>query len=191
VLEQLGDDVTQAPAGTMFFAHLMLPHYPYAYDANCRLRPSIRDWLRSFPGRERAGHYPPYLAQVACVHGMLDALFQRMRAAGLFDDAIIIVHGDHGSRLFAAQPKPSWTKDFKATAYIDAFSTLFAIKLPRQPARYDERLLPLDRLLQSFAKSNRIADGMAWAGPPVVHVFDRSHPNRLQRMPDFAQGAPR
>ena len=45
VFERIGDDILRHPRGHAFFAHLLLPHYPYVFDRRCELRSSTSDWL--------------------------------------------------------------------------------------------------------------------------------------------------
>ena len=45
VIDRLREDITESPRGTAFFAHLLTPHYPYVYDADCRLRLDVSEWL--------------------------------------------------------------------------------------------------------------------------------------------------
>ena len=49
-------------------------------------------------------HYREYFKQVQCVYLKLDELFKRMEDAGLFENSVIIIHGDHGSRIMKTEP---------------------------------------------------------------------------------------
>ena len=161
MIDRLEAELVEARPGSLYFAHLMLPHYPYAYRSDCRLRPKVNDWLNGFSpfarprrntNKSRAFRYPRYLEQVLCTHRRLDALFERMREAGTFDDAIILVHSDHGSRLDRGPPSRRFRKYLRRRDYVDAFSTLFAARIPGRPASYDRRFLALDELFNRFVK---------------------------------------
>ena len=45
VIDRLREDITKSPNGTAFFAHLLTPHAPYVYDADCELRLEGSQWL--------------------------------------------------------------------------------------------------------------------------------------------------
>ena len=56
IFDRLIADVSSSPGGTMFFAHLLIPHFPYSVDSECRIHNvgmhpptarGIRCWRRS------------------------------------------------------------------------------------------------------------------------------------------------
>src|SRR3546814_19973626 len=92
--------------GTAYFAHRLIPHGPYIPRSDCSLRSDVNGWLSNRPpfrremsesGRRRS--HAAHFEQMQCVQQKLGQLFQQMKAAGPFDDATILIHGDHGSRL--------------------------------------------------------------------------------------------
>ena len=93
------------PRGHAFFAHLLLPHYPYVFDERCELRSSTSDWLTNRISStdvliyntpdSRAQKYERYAEQTRCLLTLLDGLLDGLESRGLLDDAIIVVHGDH------------------------------------------------------------------------------------------------
>jgi hypothetical protein len=70
-----------------------------------------------------------------------------MQSSGIFDDSIIIVHGDHGARLGLRHPTSKEHNQLTAADYADGFSTLFAAKVPGKPGGYDPSLHAIDELL--------------------------------------------
>ncbi len=109
VLDRLIEEIPRIRAGEMYFAHVMLPHYPYAYDSKCTLRPYPYSWLANVGdgGNDAAAwalRYRYYFEQVECVLSRLEELFARMEANDRFNDVNIIVHGDHGSRIIRTGP---------------------------------------------------------------------------------------
>jgi hypothetical protein len=139
VLDRLESDLRQARRGDAFFAHLLIPHYPYVLDASCSLRGAIEDWLYNAPSvppgkyannteATRAKRYTYYLAQIRCQQTLLDRLFDAMKDAGVWSDAIVIIHGDHGSRIIQNAPVTANAGRLTPADFRDAFSTLFAIK---------------------------------------------------------------
>ena len=47
-LDLIAADVARSQRGELFFAHLLLPHHPYIYDAECHVRPP-GEWLHPQP----------------------------------------------------------------------------------------------------------------------------------------------
>ena len=84
----------------------MLPHAPFVHQEDCQLDYNSEPWER-FPSPgletntvdERIVRYVRYLPQAICALTEIERLFDRMRELGLYDDAFIVVHGDHGSRI--------------------------------------------------------------------------------------------
>jgi len=66
------------------FIHVALPHPPYVVDADC-----------SFIGPQRASRLS-YAAQGRCALAVVQKLFDRLRALGVYDRTVIILTSDHG-----------------------------------------------------------------------------------------------
>jgi hypothetical protein len=175
VLDRLAADLAQARPGDMLVAHLMMPHYPYAYDRECALRP-MTAWgtafsRAAFPLRNtpetRAGSYPLYLDQVLCLHRRLGALLDRMRDTGTLERAVVVIHGDHGSRIEVVPPNARFADALRHDDYVDSFSTLFAVKAPGFAPGYDPRQLPAEAILASVLAG----DPAAAQAPGATEVF--------------------
>jgi hypothetical protein len=79
VFDELIEDVSSASRGTLFFAHLLMPHDPYALESDCTIRRPIMAWhyrVVKSP-EERASRYAEYGDQVRCVKLKLVALTAR------------------------------------------------------------------------------------------------------------------
>jgi hypothetical protein len=162
VLKHLTDDIIAHPRGHAFFAHLMVPHYPYVFDEGCVLRPRAADWLTNHIGSadapiyntadSRTQKYEQYTDQVRCALNMLDALFAELARRGLLADAIVVINGDHGSRIPEHFPNGLALERGLLTEadYRDTFSTLYAIKAPGVPAAYVEQPAPVVNLLDHY-----------------------------------------
>ncbi len=159
-LRQLEKDIVTGPAaGRMFFAHLMLPHQPYFLTPDCRVR-DFGDWynrklyhddlskLSSSDFRVEA--YQRYFEQTTCLLGRLDDLFDAMRERGIFETATIIVHGDHGSRITIHDPVFENTDRLSPRDLIDAYSALFAIRIPGIAGGYDTRMRSVQDLFGEY-----------------------------------------
>lgn len=152
--DRMVDQLAAGTAGKLYFAHLLLPHGPYAFDAQCRLRSEFSSWASNRPPYrkansedERSLRYQLYFDQVRCMQRRLQALFDRLRSAGLYADTTIVIHGDHGARINLVVPRAQNRESLSTQDYLDNFSTLFAAKSPAFQAGYEDELVPASRLL--------------------------------------------
>jgi hypothetical protein len=183
MFDGLSDELSRAQPSTVVFAHILMPHYPYIYDANCRQRPT-KEWMgRSDPARAnvaggfinvpegRAARYRSYLGQVACTMRQIDRLIEAV-PAGLRHDAIIIIQGDHGSRITLVDPTTVANVSPAASDYADAFSTMFAVRSTSIEAAYDIRITPITCLLRGLVDANfRSIAGIEGCSSPHVVFF--------------------
>jgi hypothetical protein len=177
VLDRLGDDVLRQPRGHAFFAHLLLPHYPYLFDRRCELRTSTADWLtnriaspdvRVYNTKQsRAEKYERYAEQTRCVLELVDDLLDKLDSRGLLEDAIIVLNGDHGSRIPVHWPSGVALRSgvLSDSDFSDTFSTLYAIRAPGVSAGYDDAPLSLVELL------NHHLGGEPLSAPSSCRVF--------------------
>ena len=153
VIEKLTEDIKLGSRGSFYFAHILLPHYPYVYDRNCRIRMPIWDWKNRMAdverqsSEDRAVRYSLYFEQIRCTVTKLREMFDSMKAAGKFRDTIIILHGDHESRIVLSEPRVENTKELTSEDFVDAFSTPFAVKAPNYTKGYDSAMRPLTDIL--------------------------------------------
>jgi membrane-anchored protein YejM (alkaline phosphatase superfamily) len=74
----------------------------------------------------------------------MDEFLQHLAKAGVLENAVVVLHGDHGSRIVEwDQPEPSRDN-------IDKLSTLFAIRRPNEPAGYDPRQASVQTLFSQL-----------------------------------------
>ncbi len=146
IFDQLVRDAADGSRGILFFAHVVLPHYPYQYDAACQAHHRLRSRLdRHSPHApagqtntpaSRAHRYALYRAQLRCLNLQLEAFFARLDSLGLYRDAVIMLHGDHGTRIAIREPKgAAVVKRLTPDDLRDAYSTLFAVKAPGEGER--------------------------------------------------------
>lgn len=153
VFKQLKTDIVAHPVGTMFFVHLLAPHNPFVYDANCNLRPvAAWDVTRGpFPFTNtvatRNQRYASYEGQIMCVQKQLQGLFDSMKTAGVYNQAIIIIHGDHGSRIALHSLNAKYSEQLTQQDFLDYYQTLFVAKLPNQKPGVDQNKIDLQTLL--------------------------------------------
>lgn len=165
VLDRIAQDLRATPQGTAIFAHVMIPHGSYILNADCSLRPDVDTWLSStasYPPfvntpASRAQRYKRYFDQVRCAHQKLASIFRAMAAAGNFEKATIVVHGDHGSGIPLILPTFR-TADTMSTADItDSYATLFALRTPEPAARSDPRLRSIQSLFAELVLNRPLA----------------------------------
>jgi hypothetical protein len=130
---EVGSVVDQAlalegDAPTFLFAHVMSPHFPFRYRADC----SGRDrWVEGvgLSGPERAAAYAD---EVTCLDREVVAAVDRIVAAD--PDAVVIVQSDHGSRL--SFNFSTTFEEMSPASLAEGFGALNAIRLP-EPCRGD------------------------------------------------------
>lgn len=190
IFERLNKDLSTLSRGTVYFAHVMIPHYPYVLKEDCRAREHVSDWLtRTSPvakapasntAQTRAERYGHYFQQMECQQTLLRDLFGTLQSADGYADAIIVVHGDHGSRIVMHHPTPENNDHLTETDYVDGFSVLFAAKAPNLAAGYDEERTPLPKLL-----ANMFIPSVAVDIPDVVFLVsdDAKAKSRMMSRP--------
>lgn len=152
LLPQVENELRLSGRGEVLFVHLLLPHYPYAYDSACRLKP-VSQWLErtgqggsvTLEGRQQ--RYIAYRAQQSCADTRMQRLVQIASENRALSDATFIVHGDHGSRIAPAPYRDIGSGYDSEDHARDWLTTLFAVRRPGLSAGLDERQHSLDRLL--------------------------------------------
>ncbi|MGV7221166.1 MAG: hypothetical protein ACQ9MH_06560 [Nitrospinales bacterium] len=160
-MEILRGDIIRSSQGTLFFAHLLIPHDPYIYDSKCQiLRNPISEWsLRVDPEfnnkrnsiLSHSKKYKMYFQQVGCLNKQLQGFFDNLRSEKIYDKAKIIIHGDHGARIQMRRPTYENRKDLTSQELLDSYSTLFAVKTVGEKFGYDLRVLSLNQIFSSVA----------------------------------------
>ena len=138
LLPILEGEIENLEPGDLYFAHLLLPHFPYAFDRSCALRPNPVTWLtykspalrptRNSP-ETRAERYAHYLEQVECTTRRLGELLGRVLARENMRDTMVIIHGDHGSRINLTTPSAS------RSPLLPPFGAALSEKVFRSPGR--------------------------------------------------------
>ena len=156
IFRQLRADVAGSRGGTAFFAHLLVPHSPYVYDSQCRLKPHPGQWTPYHVQTrgEWNARYEKYYEQLRCLYRTLNEWFTGLDARGLLRDAVVVLHGDHGSRIGYHGPDsspPRLTQDFHAI--------LFAVRARGVTAGITDLIKPIDLLLeQSLVEADRLLE---------------------------------
>ena len=175
VLEQMLADIRSAPRGGAYFAHLMIPHVTHMLDQDCRIRENPLTWtsygeldlstgvLNSPASRE--ARYIGYFQQVRCLHFALGRFFDGLEEIGAMEDAIIVVHGDHGSRIARVAPLTTAPQALSDADLADMYSVLYAVRTPLLAPGYRDDLVSLQSLFRED-----FLGGTRGEGPPEVYL---------------------
>jgi arylsulfatase A-like enzyme len=144
-------------SGTALFAHLLLPHEPFALNADCSVDYSQAPWMRQSITRiaglpantekTRILRYANYLKQLLCVADELERLLTSLEKAGVLDRSIVIVHGDHGPRISLREAALGHMSDLTERDVIDVYGTLFAYRIPGMGPSVSEQRISLEQAL--------------------------------------------
>jgi hypothetical protein len=182
-------DVTASPRGRAYFVHVLMPHSPYIFDEACRQTGEILTgyFLTEQYGligdaldRERARIYAAYVGQYRCALQMVDRLLTTVDTLPQFQDATIVVMGDHGARISAGMHVESMSE----RDMIDNYPALYAIRGPGIEPGYDVRKTSIQRLSAEYF-SGKPAEAL---GPDELTVsIDRQDAEVAvdRPMPDF------
>lgn len=129
VLDDLSARVADMQAGDAIIAHLLVPHSPYVLGPDCSYR-DLSEWgyvLESGTHVGIAQAYDTFWDQSACLHSRLAEMLDQLSGR---EDVVVIIHGDHGSRILDR------TEDARPD---DSLGTLLAIKAPYSTGRLIDR----------------------------------------------------
>ncbi|MFN4112957.1 MAG: hypothetical protein ACK4GD_03335 [Sphingomonadaceae bacterium] len=183
-LDRFADDLATLRPGEARFLHVLLPHDPYIFDARCTVLAEA-DWLDEHgPGtpeaRERA-----YADQVRCLQSRLARLLDRLDRTAAGREAIVIVHGDHGSRISPIAPflgGPELTE----REMLMSHSTLFAIRVPGEAGAQVPGTFALDELMADFRARDFAAAPRPQPTVPRILMMDPYWvPTEWRKLPDF------
>ena len=128
----LVNEVLKGAKSVVHLGHFLIPHDPYVYQADGGVRP-LTEWRTNTRDGEGTDDYHAahrgYAQQVQYLNGRLDELFGSLSEAGLLDSMLVIVHGDHGSRILGPPVDPSMRRTI-----LESHPILFAVKPPGSPA---------------------------------------------------------
>lgn len=153
---------TEGQRGMYYFAHVLLPHYPYAFDSACALRP-LSEWRsRVVPQtddaqemlRERDTRYALYFEQAQCTARIVRHMMDAVQANPALRDAVIILHGDHGARIGLPEGILSALAYTAADYRNDWLATFAAVRIPNETGGTDENPSTLRDIFQSLVDAD-------------------------------------
>jgi hypothetical protein len=189
--DRLIADLREAQPGEAYFAHILLPHFPYATRPDCSLK-GKSEWLsRGSYGATLEERQRAYFDQLGCVTTKVGEALAAVASSPAWERSVVVIHGDHGSRITEWDPTVENVGRFGPADMISGYSTLFAIRAPGIARGYETARSPVADLLASFAGSGfRSAPALeSPADRPSVVLDDRNlKPVRRHDLPaDWAQ----
>ncbi|MDW9372087.1 nodulation protein NoeB [Sinorhizobium meliloti] len=158
-LGQFQNMILDKGRGNAFFAHFLFPHSPSVYNKDCKptnrwVERSYLTEVRGLAGQEldeaRVKEYGFYFAQTLCLAKQLDKFFNAVLSDKRFQDATIVVHGDHGSRISAGRN----VETMSPRDYVDNYSALYAVRKPGVATGTDYKLRSVQWLNASLFRGN-------------------------------------
>jgi hypothetical protein len=180
VFSNLENDLLRTPRGKYFFAHVLLPHGPFVYMHDCSINYESPLWARYAGAAKEIVNNDEiyeirtmkYFEQIDCAMKSVGKIFESMKMAGIYEQSVIVVHGDHGSLIGKSRPVYENLGLLTPAEYRSNFSTLFAVKFPGQEGRVDHRVLPLSTLMEEFSTTVQ------------VHISGQEEPTFMKTLPD-------
>ena len=133
------DGISDAGRPALHFLHSLLPHEPWIHlptgqrhSLRSRIIGAVRDHWRDDAWAVTL-EYQRHLLQVQFADSLLGELVQRLRAVGLYDDALVVATADHGASLRPGMP-------FRLTTG-ETFAEIAAVPLiVKRPGQRDGRV---------------------------------------------------
>lgn len=147
-LDPFIDELADIRAGEVRFAHFLIPHSPYGLTASCAVKPEA-EWMNEHGPTPEAAREIAYADQVRCLKQHLDRMMGVLNKSREGREAIVVLHGDHGSRIAPTHPHVGGP-ELSQRQKIMLHSTLFAIRVPGEAPREVPGTHALDELMADF-----------------------------------------
>lgn len=168
IFERLTEELRTAKPGDAYFAHLLLPHRGLILDESCRLKTDMSTWYghphagirpdQRLSESSRSARYVAYFKQIRCTQLLLGRMMEALSEAGVLDEAVVIVHGDHGSRITGTPPLERYAAGLTRLDIVDSFSTSFAIRAPGKKPGYDASVRSVQALFADLVLQRPLAE---------------------------------
>lgn len=183
-MDSFTDDLAGLQRGEVRYLHLLLPHSPFALNADCSVKPEAA-WLDEHHGASEADREMAYADQVRCLQHRLGRMIGVLNGTPAGRGAIVLIHGDHGSRI--APSHPFWDRPaLSPRQMLMVHSTLFAIRVPAETAGEVPGTYALDELIADFRARDFASAPRPERAPAQVVIAGVARPGRVLRpLPDF------
>lgn len=177
-------DLADTKPGEAIFVHSLMPHYPYVADRNCAIKP-LETWLHRDHRRPIAERQSAYFEQVRCAKELVNRMIATLDKSPAAGNYVLILHGDHGSRVTRADPRAGRSRIAKED-FVAGFSTLFAVKFASREGstegRIEPGIVPVSELLRQLALTDFKALSFTHSqAEPSVFLADRDWRPREER----------
>jgi hypothetical protein len=184
-MDRFTDKLIDLRPGELRFAHLLLPHSPYLLNANCAVKPES-EWLNEHGPGSEAARERAYADQVRCLQNRIARMLDVLDRTETGREAIVVIHGDHGSRIAPGQPFVGGP-DLSKRQTLMTYSAFFAIRVPGEAAGEIPGTYALDELMADFRNRAFASAPRPKGTPPQVLLKDSDGNSRERRpLPSFA-----
>jgi len=189
-LRHLSRSIAIRPSGgNAWFVHVLFPHRPFQADEECRVQTDPSRYLDyDLPAHPSDSLWraalSAYADQVRCAHRALAEVIETIDSTVGREHSIVIVQGDHGSRMHShALHDPQAALEAYTAAELNShFATLLAVRRPQVPASLHGEPTPIQDVIWELARSDfRSALPATW--PHYVSKLPyRAHPSEQVRL---------
>ena len=122
-LTHLLNVVQSTPSPFFVYAHILVPHLPFRFTADCGFRPAEPDLQRWIPASR-----PAFIDQLRCTNTQTLTLLDKIVTSD--PGALIILQSDHGTAFRGQTKRPP--SDWSDADLHERFGVLDAMRLPQQ-----------------------------------------------------------
>jgi hypothetical protein len=171
---QLAEIPRSGPGPKFVFAHLLVPHEPFVFDADCSPRPL--EWREEAHEENDRAMRMAYAEQVRCVNRQVLSLVDRL----LKDSEpppIILLQADHGNGRFPFG-RPPRLDQITGEQLQDRTHVFAAYHLPGMDARLYDTISPVNAIPTVLR---------AYFGAPIPQLRDRTYYSSWERPYEFIE----
>jgi hypothetical protein len=167
------DNLRRSDTPTLHFLHILLPHAPWRYLPSA-VEYNFKTFGRGFPSEKtpapiRELAHERMLLQLAYTDRLVGQVIDRLKAQGMWDDALVVLTADHGNGWTPGEkPRSLGVRNVPDLMWVPLF-----VKAPDQrQGRIDDRNWEQVDLLPTVAELLGVRvpwtmDGLAQNGPPA------------------------
>lgn len=146
-----------SPEKMAYFVHVLLPHRPLETDSTCAIISDLGKRADAeTPKRRTDADWQQVMAmegqQVRCAEHALDEVLTALDSAVGRERTVVIVHGDHGSRIFQNPYNRVSVSKLNLRELNGFFPTLLAVRAPGIPAAVMEDPVPVQDFIWRLAR---------------------------------------
>lgn len=148
------DAISEIDSGSYVFFHSLATHSPYVMQSSCTVA-AIDAWITEGGNNSPHGKTEAlkrYTNQIECSLSYLDSVISRIDGNPMLEDALLIIHGDHGSRLSLEKAHYKMSRQ----DIDDNFSTLFAVRHKSIRPGTSSVPVTLDVLLKHYVQDGNL-----------------------------------